>query len=221
MQTIPSVFDKVNEAGVVAVLTIDREADAVPLAQALLRGGVTVMELTLRTAAAMGALRRIVTEAAEMTAGIGTILRADQAREAAEAGAAFGVAPGLNPDVVLAAADAGLPFAPGIATPSEVERAMDLGCRVLKFFPAEPMGGIAYLKAVAAPYAHLELRYLPLGGLDAGNMKSYLEHSFVGAIGGSWLAERSLIQGQSWDVIAGRAREAVDLVAEARGARAA
>ncbi|HUF62940.1 MAG TPA: bifunctional 4-hydroxy-2-oxoglutarate aldolase/2-dehydro-3-deoxy-phosphogluconate aldolase [Verrucomicrobiales bacterium] len=217
METTSGVFEKVNQAGVVAVLTIDREADAAPLARALLRGGVSVMELTLRTSAAMGALRRIVTEVPEMTAGIGTILRAGQAREAASAGAAFGVSPGLNPDVVLAAADAGLPFAPGIATPSEVERALDLGCRVLKFFPAEPLGGIAYLKAVAAPYAHLGLRYLPLGGIHAGNMRSYLEQSFVGAIGGSWIAESSLIREQSWDAIAGRAREAMDLVAQARG----
>ena len=204
-----SIFEKVAELRVVAVLVIDDEEHAVPLAEALLEGGVQVMELTLRTDAAMGALRKIRASVPEMIAGIGTILTPDQAKEVRDADAAFGVSPGLNETVLDTARDIGLPFAPGIVTPSDIERSLRYDCKVLKFFPAEPSGGLSYLDAIAAPYHHLGLRYMPLGGVNLDNMGTYLANPFVAAIGGSWIAKRPLIAAQDWAAVTANAREAV------------
>ncbi len=210
------LIERIRGVGVIAVLTLDRSEDAVPLARALLAGGVSAMELTLRTPAAVEALATISREVPEMLAGAGTVLTPEQVRQVAEAGAAFAVAPGTNPKVVGEAQAAGLPFAPGVATASEVERAVDLGCRVLKFFPAEAMGGLKYLKSLATPYAHLDLRYMPLGGLNAANMADYLASPFVLALGGSWLARREVIQKRDWRTITANAAEAADIVRRVR-----
>ncbi|MHB8902534.1 MAG: bifunctional 4-hydroxy-2-oxoglutarate aldolase/2-dehydro-3-deoxy-phosphogluconate aldolase [Thermoguttaceae bacterium] len=213
------ILGRIESCGVVAVLVIDEVRHAVPLARALLAGGVDVMELTLRTPAALGALRTIRAEVPEMLAGIGTILTPAQVREVAEAHAQFGVAPGLNRRVVETAQAARLPFAPGITTPSEVETALELGCRELKFFPAEPAGGIHYLKSMAAPYAHLGVRFIPLGGLTADNMSAYLGDSMVPAIGGSWLATRQAIGAEDWEAITANAAEARRIVDRLRSAK--
>ncbi|MEM7383947.1 MAG: bifunctional 4-hydroxy-2-oxoglutarate aldolase/2-dehydro-3-deoxy-phosphogluconate aldolase [Verrucomicrobiota bacterium] len=217
MSNNAGIFDRVAERGVVSVLTVEDEEQAVPLARALLAGGVDAMELTLRTPAAMGALKRIRKEVPEMIAGIGTILNLSQVAEVVEAGASFGVSPGLNEAVVAEARRRGLPFAPGVATPSEVERALELDCVTLKFFPAEPMGGLGYLKAMAAPYKHLGVRFLPLGGLSPANMETYLEESCVAAIGGSWIASPALIQSADWKTIESNAAGAVASVKRVRG----
>ncbi|MDB6137874.1 MAG: eda [Verrucomicrobiaceae bacterium] len=214
------LFSHLYRTGIIAVLMIDHVDDAVPVARALLAGGVDCMELTLRTNAAMEALRRIRAEVPEMTAGVGTILALEQVREVAEARAAFGVSPGINPRVVSEARRFQLPFAPGICTPSDIERALEYGCRLLKFFPAEPSGGLPFLKAIAAPYAHLGLRYIPLGGVDEGNAGSYLSEPIIQAIGGSWLAPREAIQGKDWKAIEDNARRASAIVQEVRGGRA-
>jgi 2-dehydro-3-deoxyphosphogluconate aldolase/(4S)-4-hydroxy-2-oxoglutarate aldolase len=203
-----SVVNRLSACGVVAVLVVDDANDAVPLARALLDGGIDAMELTLRTPAALEALAAIKAHVPEMLAGIGTILRPDQVRQVCDAGAAFGVAPGLNPRVVEAARKISLPFAPGIATPSDLERALEMGCRDVKFFPAEPLGGLKYLKSLAAPYAHLGVRFVPLGGLTLENMGSYLADPLVLAVGGSWLAPRDLIQAGDWGAIRDRAAAA-------------
>lgn len=200
--------ERIRRCGVVAVLVIDDAQHAVPLARTLLDGGIDAMELTLRTPAALESLANVRREVPEMLAGIGTILTGDQVDDVVEAGAVFGVAPGLNPRVVAQAQKRRLPFAPGITTPSEVERAVELGCRELKFFPAEPSGGVSYLKSMNAPYAHLGLQYIPLGGLNAENMKDYLSQSFVPAIGGSWIAPRATIAKQDWQSIQQAAEEA-------------
>jgi 2-dehydro-3-deoxyphosphogluconate aldolase/(4S)-4-hydroxy-2-oxoglutarate aldolase len=207
---------RIEQAGVVAVLVIDRAEDAVPLAKALLNGGIDAMELTLRTPAALTALQRVVAQVPEMLPGIGTILTPAQAQEAKQAGAAFGVAPGLNRRVVEAAQNCGLPFSPGIATPSEMEAALELGCRDLKFFPAEPSGGLNYLKSISAPYAHMGVRFIPLGGLNVDNVASYLDSPLVMAVGGSWLAPRDLIREQDWDAISERASQATAIVQRVR-----
>jgi 2-dehydro-3-deoxyphosphogluconate aldolase/(4S)-4-hydroxy-2-oxoglutarate aldolase len=208
--------DKLYQSGVVAVLVVDRVEDAVPLARALVDGGVDVMELTLRTPAAIHALIEIVRNVPEITAGIGTILTTDQVEQVAASGAAFGVAPGLNARVVRAAQQQGLPFFPGIMTASEIEQAVELGCTIMKFFPSEPCGGLKYLNSVAAPYDHLNLRYVPLGGLNVGNLRSYLENERVLAIGGSWIATRKLIQAQDWERITQNAREACEIARQVR-----
>lgn len=210
------LLDRISDGAVVAVLVVDDVAHAVPLARALYTGGIRAMELTLRTPAAMDALRAIRAEVPEMLTGIGTILTPEQVRDVAQSGAAFGVSPGLNPRVVKEAQDAGLPFAPGIATPSDIEAALELGCRELKFFPAEPSGGLPYLKSIAAPYRHLGVRFIPLGGIKASNMAVYLGDPTVLAIGGSWLATPSLIKEQNWSAITELASEAMAIVRRVR-----
>ena len=133
-----------------------------------------------------------------MTLGIGTVLTTDQVKAIVDIGVDFGVSPGCNPKIIDAARSNGLPFAPGVATPSDIETAIEHQCRVLKFFPAEPSGGLAYLTSMAAPYAHLDLQFIPLGGLHSGNAADYLKSPLIMALGGSWIAKRSLIRGEEW-----------------------
>lgn len=211
------LWQQIARKAVVAVLVVDRLEDAVPLARALVDGGVTAMELTLRTPVAVDALAAIRREVPAMTAGIGTILTVEQVAQVKQAGAAFGVSPGCNPRVIRAAREAGLDFAPGIATPTEIEVALEHGCRLLKLFPAEPMGGLAYLKSAAAPYLHLGLQFIPLGGLSPGNARAWLADPLIAAVGGSWLAPRDLIKAGRWAEITRNAAEAIGIAREARG----
>ncbi|QDV70050.1 Putative KHG/KDPG aldolase [Rosistilla carotiformis] len=208
-----AMLARMQACGVVAVIVIDEPQHAVPLAQALLAGGIQAIELTLRTPAALDAIAAIATEVPDVLVGAGTVLTTDQVDAVIDAGAAFAVAPGLNRRVVERSQARGLPFAPGIVTPSDIELAVELGCRELKFFPAEPSGGMRYLNSMAAPYAHLGLQFIPLGGLDAKNMASYLSSPLVPAIGGSWIAPRKLIQQKAWAEITENATEASRIVA--------
>jgi 2-dehydro-3-deoxyphosphogluconate aldolase/(4S)-4-hydroxy-2-oxoglutarate aldolase len=212
-----TLFADLQRAGVIAVLVLDRVADAVPVARAVLAGGVRAIELTLRTPIALEALAAIRAGVPEMLVGVGTVLTLDQVGEVQRAGAAFGVAPGMNPRVVAEAARVGLPFAPGVCTPTDIELALEQGCRVMKLFPAEPCGGLAYLRTIAAPFAHLGVKYIPLGGLSAMNAESYLEEPSVLALGGSWIASRERIQRQDWGVITEQAQRATALVEKVRG----
>ena len=209
MKVADPVATRLTAKGVIAVLMIDRVDDAVPVAEALLRGGVDAMELTLRTEAALPALELITGSVPEMLAGIGTILKPDQVIQARDSGAAFGVSPGTNVEVIEAAHAAGLPFAPGIMTPSDIERALPFGCEILKFFPAGSSGGIKHLKNIAAPYAHLGLKYVPLGGVNEDNMTDYLKEDIIAAVGGSWIAQKDLIASGQWDQITSNASSAV------------
>jgi len=211
--------DKLYSTGVIAVLVIDNPNDAVPVARSLLAGGVDCIELTLRTEAAMESLKRIRQEVPEIVVGVGTILSPQQVEAVQEAGAAFGVAPGMNPRVVAKAAELGLPFSPGVCTPTDIELALELGCRILKFFPAEPSGGLNYLRTVAAPFAHLGVKYVPLGGVNAGNAEEYLRDPNVLALGGSWLGPRESIQKQEWAKITQQAATASEIVRRVRGAK--
>ncbi|MGC6441058.1 MAG: bifunctional 4-hydroxy-2-oxoglutarate aldolase/2-dehydro-3-deoxy-phosphogluconate aldolase [Rubripirellula sp.] len=212
-----SMLDRISSAGVIAVIVVDQAVDAVPLARALIACGIDVMELTLRTPAALDALRLIKQEVPEMLAGVGTVLTRSQIDEVVDAGGAFAVAPGLNPSVVQHAQSLGLPFAPGVATPSEIERAVELGCRELKFFPAEPIGGLQYLRSMAAPYSHLGLKFIPLGGINARNLGAYLSDPSVLAVGGSWLAPRQIIQKNDWSIVIDHATECRRIVLERGG----
>lgn len=208
---------RVWDEGVVAVLVLDQTDDAVPVARALRDGGVNAIELTLRTPVALEALRRIRAEVPEMLVGAGTILSPGQVSEALEAGAAFGVAPGMNPRVVEEAARCGLPFAPGVCTPTDIELAVEAGCRTLKFFPCEPSGGLPYLRTVAAPFAHLGVRFIPLGGVGMGNAESYLREPSVLALGGSWLAPKAMVEARALGEISAAAAAARGLVTAVRG----
>ena len=210
------IFSRLQSACIVAVLVIDRAEDAAPVAEALLAGGVSAMELTLRTPAALDALREVKKAVPLMLAGVGTVLTPDQVRQAQDAGADFAVAPGMNARVVETSLKAGLPFAPGICTPSDIERALEFERKVLKFFPAGPSGGLDYLRVIAAPYAHLGLRYLPLGGISTANLADYLREPVVGGIGGSWLAPRDVIKARDWTRITAAAQEAIAIRDAAR-----
>ncbi len=209
----PELAEQIRESGVVAVLVIDRLSAAVPVAQALAAGGVRAIELTLRTPVALECVSRIRAAVPEMLVGVGTILTPQQVSDVVQAGAAFGVAPGMNPLTVGAARRAGLSFAPGVCTPTDIELAMQAGCSLLKFFPCEPCGGLAYLRSIAAPFTHLGVRFIPLGGIDLTNARSYLDEPMIQAIGGSWIAPRSLIQQGRWQEITDNASAAMQLVA--------
>jgi 2-dehydro-3-deoxyphosphogluconate aldolase/(4S)-4-hydroxy-2-oxoglutarate aldolase len=212
----PTLAATIQRAGNIAVLVLDDVAKAVPLANALLDGGVQVLELTLRTPAALEALCAVAREVPEMIVGAGTVLTPEQLAQAADAGAAFAVAPGLNPRVVRAAAERGLSFAPGVMTPSEIEQAVELGCTLLKFFPAGALGGLKTLTTMAAPYQHLGLRYIPLGGLTPETTADYLKSKLVAACGGSWIATSDLIAAGDWSRIRDNARRATEIAASAR-----
>jgi 2-dehydro-3-deoxyphosphogluconate aldolase/(4S)-4-hydroxy-2-oxoglutarate aldolase len=198
-----------SKKGIIAVLEIDDEADAAPLCRALVKGGITAIELALRTEAAEPSIKRIAAEVPEMTIGVGTIIKSGQAARVKKLGAAFGLAPGYNCMIADEARDAGLPFIPGITTASEIEGALAAGAHILKFFPAEPSGGVPYLKSINTPYNYLKLSYIPLGGVNEENLGSYANTSQVLAIGGTWIAQRPLIKAKQWEEIENRAKRAM------------
>lgn len=220
-QTAPNAFpdfllDRLRLSKIIAVTVIDDPSNARILAETLLESGINAMELTLRTPSAFQCLAIIRKTCPEMIAGVGTVLTTGQVKQAVDEGAAFAVAPGLCPEVVKAAYAAGLPFAPGIMTPSDIETAVNLHCRLLKFFPAEPVGGVRFLNTMTAPYAHLDLEFIPLGGLTENNFTDYLELDKVPAIGGSWLAPRDAINRRDWKTIRENARQAVARIKKER-----
>lgn len=196
---------------IVAIVTIRDPEGAVPLARALLEGGLPLAEVTLRTPAALEAIRRISEEVPELHLGAGTVLTPAQLREAKVAGARFIVTPGFNRGVVDAAQEEGLPILPGVATPTEIEAALECSLHTLKLFPIEPMGGITYLKAIAAPYAGSGVRFIPTGGIEAGNLEDYLKLPSVVGCAGSWLTPTAWIETGEWDRIRDETRRAADI----------
>lgn len=198
---------RLAELRVVPVVTIDDAANAPELAAALADGGLPIAEITFRTDAAAESIAAIRAARPDILVGAGTVLDAATVDRALEAGAHFIVAPGFNPAVVVYALAHGASVMPGVVTPSEIEAAMSLGLRVLKFFPAEASGGPAYLSAVRATYP--DVRFMPTGGITAGNMASYLALRHVIAVGGTWIATADAIRGQRWEEITGLAAEAV------------
>lgn len=200
------------EKKLIAVLVIDDAEDAVPVAKALLAGGVDAMELTLRTPVALDAVRKILAEVPDMIAGIGTILTTEHLVEAFTARAHFGVSPGVNSEIIKKAKEVGFSFGPGVMTPTDIDGSIREGCRLLKFFPSESSGGLAHLKNIAAPFLHLGPKFIPLGGVTVENLQSYLESELVGAVGGSWLAPRQTIADKNFLQIEKNAREARRIV---------
>jgi 2-dehydro-3-deoxyphosphogluconate aldolase / (4S)-4-hydroxy-2-oxoglutarate aldolase len=203
------IHKRIADKKIVPVIALEREEWAEPLAETLLEAGLDIMEITFRTTAAAPAIRKISARFPEMLVGAGTVLEVGQLRAARDCGARFAVAPGLNESVLIAAREIGIEMIPGVMTPSEVERAMSLGCRTLKFFPAEPAGGVAMLKALEGPYGHTSVRFIPTGGITAANMRSYLERPSVIAVGGSWMVEKKLIAALDWSRIAQLTRDAI------------
>ncbi|MGQ1910872.1 bifunctional 4-hydroxy-2-oxoglutarate aldolase/2-dehydro-3-deoxy-phosphogluconate aldolase [Marinifilum sp. RC60d5] len=215
----PEIIKKIDNSGVIAVLVIDNANHAVPLAEALLEGGVDSIELTLRTPAAIESALAIKKTFPQMNLGFGTVLTVEQVKAVVDAGADFAVAPGCNPTVLAEAGKQSLSFAPGIMTPSDIEIAIEHGCRVLKYFPAETSGGMNHLTNMVAPYQYLDLKFIPLGGCNMNNAASYLESPLITAIGGSWIAKRPLIQTEDWKTITQNAREIHDLIQKIRTSR--
>jgi 2-dehydro-3-deoxyphosphogluconate aldolase/(4S)-4-hydroxy-2-oxoglutarate aldolase len=183
-------------APVVPVLTIGRTADAVPLARALVKGGLPVLEITLRTATALEALRAIAAEVPDAVVGAGTVLKPGQFDQIRQAGARFAVSPGCTPAIVAATRSAGMPFLPGVQTVSEAMVLAEQGVRLMKFFPADVAGGVGWLGAVAAPLAGL--RFCPTGGIGAETAPAYLALANVACVGGSWVAPRDAVLAQDW-----------------------
>ncbi|MEE8526421.1 MAG: bifunctional 4-hydroxy-2-oxoglutarate aldolase/2-dehydro-3-deoxy-phosphogluconate aldolase [Thermoanaerobaculia bacterium] len=192
---------------VIPVLTVRRIEDAVPLARALVKGGLPVIEVTLRTEAAVEAICRMVEEVPEATVGAGTLTRAEDVATVLRAGARFAVSPGLTPELAAAAWAAGLALLPGVMTASEALAARDRGFDLLKFFPAGPAGGIAMLKAFRGPLP--DLLFCPTGGIDAASFRDYLALPNVICVGGSWVAPEALVAAGDWEAITELARQAV------------
>jgi len=201
------VLEKLGKIGIVPVIKIDDAEKAVPLAHALIAGGIPCAEITFRTAQGEEAIRRIAQEVPEILLGAGTVLTTDHVDKAMAAGAKFIVSPGLNPKVALYCIEKGIAFAPGCVTPSEIEQALGFGFDLVKFFPAEQAGGIEYIKAVSAPYPGL--KFMPTGGINADNIGKYMAYEKVHACGGSWMAAAGLINSGNFERITALSREAV------------
>jgi 2-dehydro-3-deoxyphosphogluconate aldolase/(4S)-4-hydroxy-2-oxoglutarate aldolase len=212
------MFDLIARHGVVPVIALDDAAAALSLADALIEGGLPLAEITFRTPAARDTIAAIARHRPAMIVGAGTILSEDQLDAATDAGARGARSPGLDPAVLAQAARRGLPFAPGIMTPSDLQAAMRHGCRLVKFFPATAAGGPAMLRAIAAPYAHTGIGFNPTGGITADTLGDWLALPEVRAVGGTWIATRADIAAGRWDRITANARAAVDRVAAIRAA---
>lgn len=200
---------------VIPVIVIEDANDAEPLAEALLKGGMDVIEVTCRTAAAPEALARIKKAFPEMLTGAGTVVTPDQAKMCIDTGVRFGLAPGLNPDTVKFFQENDTLFIPGVMTPSEIEQGLSLGCNMLKFFPAGAAGGVNMLKNMSAPYVSRGVKFCPTGGVNLGNMNEWLSLPVVSAIGGSWLATQQQIADKQWGTITDQVKAALAKAAEA------
>lgn len=209
------IFEDFSKIGIIPVVVLDTPKDAAPLAKALCENGLPCAEVTFRTSAAEESIKIMTREFPDMLVGAGTVLTIEQADRAIDAGAKFIVSPGLNPKIVQHCLDESIPVVPGTQTPSEMERALELGLKVVKFFPAEPAGGLAMIKAVAAAY--VDLRFMPTGGISAKNVRDYLAYDRIVACGGSWMVKKDLVNAGKWDELAALVKEAADIVKEVRG----
>ena len=205
-------FEKVIEYRIVPVVAIQDVDNGTPLAEALIEGGLPCAEITFRTAAA-GAVIETLAKRGDMLVGAGTVLNIEQAQTAIDAGACFIVAPGLNPKVVEYCLTHSITVTPGVATPTDIERAMGFGLEIVKYFPAEAFGGLKTLKAISAPYGMM--KFIPTGGINAENVCEYLRHPKVAAVGGSWMVSSSLISDRQFETITRLTKEAVALSKEA------
>lgn len=212
-----SIVDILGKAGVVPVIVIEEEAHAVPLAKALVRGGLPVLEVTFRTKAAAGAIAAIRGEVPEAVVGAGTLLTVDQLRSARRAGAAFGVAPGFDPVIVEEAKAQMLPFCPGVSTASELSQALTAGCEMVKFFPAEAAGGVKMIKNLLGAFRFTGVKFMPTGGVKPGNVAEYLSVPEIVCCGGTWLAPKDALADGDWSRIETLAFEAAALVRKLRG----
>ena len=208
------ILEKIKEIGIVPVIVLEDAKDALPLAEALMEGGLPCAEVTFRTAAAEDSIRAISQAYPEMLVGAGTVLTTEQVDRAVAAGAKFIVSPGFNPRIVQYCQEKGVPITPGCSSPTDIEQALEQGLKVVKFFPAEQLGGLAMIKALAGPY--VDVSFMPTGGINAGNVKDYLAYNRILACGGSWMVKGDLIKAGDFQRITELVKEAKQLVEEAR-----
>ena len=214
-----NIVETLGRAGIIPVIVIEREEQAVPLAKALVKGGLPVLEVTFRTQAAAAAIAAIRREVPEAIVGAGTLLTVEQLRAAKAAGAVFGVAPGFDPAIVNAAKAAGLPFCPGIATASELSQALTAGCAMVKFFPAEAAGGVKMIKNLLGAFRFTGVKFMPTGGVNLANVADYLAVPEIVCCGGTWLVPKDALAAGDWAKIEQLAADAAALV-RAREVRA-
>ena len=207
-----NIVETLSSAGIIPVIVIEDEAKAVPLARALVKGGLPVLEVTFRTKAAAGAIARIKAEVSEAVVGAGTLLTAEQVRAAVAAVAAFGVAPGFDPVVMAVAKECGLPMVPGIATASELSQALTAGAPMVKFFPAEAAGGVKMIKNLLGAFRFTGVKFMPTGGINPANVKDYLAVPEIVACGGTWIVPKDALASNDWDAITQLAADAAALV---------
>lgn len=210
-----TIADKFYEVGVVPVVVLDDSKDALALAEALVEGGLPCAEVTFRTAAAAESIRLMTEKYPDMLVGAGTVLSKKQVDTAVESGAKFIVSPGFDPEVVDYCLEKNIPVFPGCVSPSEVAQAAKRGLKVVKFFPAEPAGGLPMIKAMAAPYS--ELKFMPTGGINAKNLNDYLNCDKIICCGGSWMVKGDLVKAGDFDKIKALTKEAKNLVKSIRG----
>ena len=208
-------LELIRKTGIVPVVVLDEAKDAKGLGQALAEGGLPCAEVTFRTAAAEEAIRIMSKEFPELLVGAGTVLTMDQAKRAVDAGAKFMVSPGFDPQIVDFCLENDITITPGVATPTEIIMAMNKGLNVVKFFPAEPLGGLKMIKAIAAAFP--EISFMPTGGISAKNVGEYLACDRIAACGGSWMVKKDLIRAGKFDEITAMVKEASRIVREVRG----
>ncbi len=209
------VLEQFRKIGIIPVVVLEHADKAAKLADVLCDNGLPCAEVTFRTAAAAECIRIMAEHRPEMLVGAGTVLSKKEVNLAIESGAKFIVSPGLNPTVVNYCLDREIPVTPGTQTPSDMEKALELGLDVVKFFPAEPSGGLKMIKAVAAPYT--KLSFMPTGGINPQNVEEYLAYDRIIACGGSWMVKESMIEADDWDGVAKLVRGAADIVKKYRG----
>ena len=210
-----SIIEQFKKIGIIPVVVLDDAKDAEGLGRALVEGGLPCAEVTFRTAAAEESIRLMSKAFPDMLVGAGTVVTTEQVDRAVAAGAKFIVSPGLNPKVVKYCQEIGIPITPGIQTPTEIEAALELGLTTVKFFPAEPAGGLKMIKAIAAPYVNVN--FMPTGGISASNVREYLGYNRIVACGGSWMVKKDLVAAGDFAKITEMVREAADIVKEIRG----
>lgn len=209
------VLERLGKIGIVPVLVLEDAKDANNLGRALMEGGLPCAEVTFRTEAAEESIRILSRTYPEMLLGAGTVLTIEQVDRAVNAGASFIVSPGTNPEVIEYCVKKNIPIVPGTCTPSNVETCLEYGLELVKFFPAEPCGGLDFIKAIAAPYTGV--KFMPTGGINAGNVKEYLKYDRILACGGSWMVKKDLIKAGDFDTIKELTQEAAAIVKEIRG----
>ena len=206
------VSEKLGKCKIIPVLIINTVDEGIRICDMLYKCGLPSAEITFRTSAAEGTIREVLKRFPDMTAGAGTILNTEDLKKAFYAGAKFAVAPGCNPKIMNAADKLGIPFFPGVCSPSDIECAYENGAKIMKFFPAEASGGTSMLKALIGPYKHLGIKYIPLGGIDASNVKKYFDLKEVLAVGGSWMVKQEDVSAGKWDIVEKNIKEAAALV---------